>query len=167
MTLAQRLQTALQSAIRERDELRRETLRMATAAAYNAEKQARRPLTDDELLGVLVREVKTRRESIEAFRTAGRDELAAKEEREVAVLAEFMPQPLGEDELRAMVRGAIDETGASSARDLGRVMALLSPRTRGRADGKRLSGLVAQELVRRDLASHEHEPAPSNEHEPA
>lgn len=156
MTLSERLQAALQIAIRGRDELRRDTLRMAVAAAYNAEKQARRPLTDDELLGVLTREVKTRRESVKAFRDGGREEMAQREEREVAILTEFLPQQLGENELRAMVVAAIGETGASSARDLGKVMGVLSPRTRGRADGKQLSGLVAQELARSDLSGHEH-----------
>ncbi|MBA3626191.1 MAG: GatB/YqeY domain-containing protein [Chloroflexi bacterium] len=156
MTLSERLQAALQTAIRERDELRRDTLRMAVAAAYNAEKQARRPLTDDELLGVLTREVKTRRESVTAFRDGGREEMAQREEREVVILGEFLPQQLGEEELRAMVVAAIEETGAASARDLGKVMGVLSPRTRGRADGKVVSGMVAQELARRDLSGHEH-----------
>ncbi len=145
--------------MRDRDELRRETLRMATAAAYSAEKQARRPLSDDELVGVLSREVKTRRESVEAYRRAGREELAGKEEREIAVLKQYLPEPLGEDELRTMVHAAIDETGALSARDMGKVMAVLSPRTRGRADGKQVSALVARELAQRDLAAHEHERA--------
>lgn len=156
MTLSERLQAALQTAIRERDELRRDTLRMAVAAAYNAEKQARRPLTDDELLGVLTREVKTRRESVTAFRDGGREEMAQREEREVVILGEFLPQQLGEEELRATVVAAIEETGAASARDLGKVMGVLSPRTRGRADGKVVSGMVAQELARRDLSGHEH-----------
>ena len=155
MTLAERLQAELTSAIRSRDELRRETLRMAVAAAYNAEKAARRPLREDELLGVLAREVKTRRESIDAYRRAGREELAAKEEQEAAVLAELLPQALSEDELRALVTEAIEEVGATSARDLGRVMSVLSPRTKGRADGRQVSGMVAQELARRDLAGHE------------
>jgi len=156
VTLSERLQAALQTAIRERDELRRDTLRMAVAAAYNAEKQARRPLTDDELLGVLTREVKTRRESVTAFRDGGREEMAQREEREVMILGEFLPQQLGEEELRPMVVAAIEETGAASARDLGKVMGVLSPRTRGRADGKVVSGMVAQELARRDLSGHEH-----------
>jgi hypothetical protein len=156
VTLAERLQAELTSAIRSQDALRRETLRMATAAAYNLEKQSRRSLTDDELIGVLAREVKTRRESIEAYTKAGRPELAAKEEAEVAVLAEFLPQALAEDELRALVAAAVDESGATSARDLGKVMAILAPRTRGRAEGRTVSALVAQELARRDLAAHQH-----------
>ena len=156
MTLAQQIQAALTAAMRSRDELRRDTLRMVVAAAYNAEKAARRPLTDDELIGVLVREVKTRRESVAAYEGGGRDDLAARESAEIAIIGAFLPQPLSEDELREMVQAAIDESGAASARDLGRVMGLLAPRTRGRADGKVLSGLVAQELARRDLVAHGH-----------
>jgi uncharacterized protein YqeY len=154
VTLAQRLQAELKTAMRDRDELRRETLRMVLAAAQNAEKQARRPLSDEELLGVFTREVKTRRESIEAYEKAERPDLAAKERAEVEVLSGFLPEALGEEELRAMVRAAIAESGATSARDLGRVMALLSPRTRNRADGRQVSAMVAQELARADLAAH-------------
>jgi hypothetical protein len=156
VTLADQIQASLTAAMRSQDALRRDTLRMVTAAAYNAEKAARRPLTDDEYLAVLVREVKTRRESVEAYEKGGRDDLAAREMAEIAIISEFLPRPLTDDELRAMVASAIDETGATSARDLGRVMGVLSPRTRGRADGKVVSGLVAQELARRDLAGHEH-----------
>jgi hypothetical protein len=143
--------------MRSQDALRRDTLRMVTASTYNTEKAARRPLTDDEVVGVLVREVKQRRESVEAYEKAGRDDLAGRESAEIAIISEFLPTPLSEGELRTMVAAAIDETGATSARDLGRVMGVLTPRTRGRADGKVVSGLVAQELARRDLASHEHE----------
>jgi uncharacterized protein YqeY len=156
VNLAERLHAEMQTATRQRDELRRDTLRMAIAAAYNAEKQARRPLTEDELIGVLAREVKTRRESVDAFRAAGRTELAEKEEREVGILTDFLPQQLSEADLRLMVTAAIDESGASSAREMGRVMGLLAPRTRGRADGKLVSSLVAQELAKRDLAGHGH-----------
>jgi uncharacterized protein YqeY len=154
VTLAERLQAELKTAMRNRDELRRDTLRMALASAQNAEKQARRPLSDEELLSVFAREVKTRRESIEAYEKADRPDLAAKERAEIEVLSAFLPEALGEEELRAMVRDAIAESGATSARDLGRVMALLSPRTRNRADGRQVSAMVAQELARSDLAAH-------------
>jgi uncharacterized protein YqeY len=154
VTLAERLQAELTNAIRARDELRRETLRMVVAAAYNQEKAARRPLTEDELLTVFVREVKTRRESVEAYRKGERADLAAKEEAEIAILSGFLPQTLGEDELRTMVRTAIDETGATSVRDLGRVMGVLAVRTRGRADGRAVSAMVAQELASADLGAH-------------
>jgi len=141
--------------MRSGDVLRRDVLRMASSAAYNLEKKERRTLSEDELLGVLTREVKTRRESVEAFRAGGREDLAAREEAEIRILREFLPQPLGEDELRALVDEAIAATGAASARDLGKAMGWLAPRTRGRADGKRVSELVAQALAARDLATHE------------
>jgi uncharacterized protein YqeY len=157
VSLTDRLQAELTAAMRARDDLRRETLRMAIAAAYNAEKAARRPLTEDEALAVLAREVKTRRESVDAYRKADRPELAAKEEAEITILSGFLPEQLAEDELRTMVRAAITESGATSARDLGRVMGLLAPRTRGRADGRTLSGMVAAELAQRDLAGHDTE----------
>jgi uncharacterized protein YqeY len=145
----------MKTAMREHDDLRRDTLRMAIAAAYNAEKAARRPLTDDELIGVLARETKTRRESIEAYEKAGRPDLAAKERAESDVLAEFLPAAVSEEELRALVREAIAQTGAASARDLGRVMGVVAPKTKGRADGKVVSGMVAQELARLDVAAHD------------
>jgi uncharacterized protein YqeY len=154
VNLAQRLQAELKTAMRDRDELRRDTLRMVLAAAQNAEKQARRPLSDEELLGVFTREVKTRRESVEAYEKADRPDLAAKERAEIELLSGFLPAALDEEELRTMVRDAIAESGATSARDLGRVMALLSPRTRNRADGRQVSAMVAQELARTDLATH-------------
>jgi uncharacterized protein YqeY len=141
--------------MRSGDALRRDVLRMAQNAAYNLEKRNRKPLSEDEFLTILGREVKTRRESVEAFRGGGREDLAAKEEAEIAILTEFLPQPLSEGELDALVGEAISATGASSARDLGRVMGWLSPRTRGRADGKRLSEIVAQSLARTDIAGHD------------
>ena len=156
MTLTERLMSEMTNAMRQRDAPRRETLRLAVSAVRNAEKAARRPLSDEEVVGILAREVKTRRESVEAYTRAGRPELAEKEETEIAVLGEFLPRALDEDELRSLVSEAVDEVGASSARDLGRVMAVLSPRIRGRADGRLASGFVAQELARRDVAAHRH-----------
>jgi len=137
------------------DVLRRDVLRMVANAAYNLEKKNQRPLTDDEFLAVLTREVKTRRESVEAYTGAGRLDLADKEQSEIDVLREYLPEALGEDEIRALVDEGIAATGASSARDLGKVMGWLSPRTRGRADGKVVSGLVAQALARADLVGHD------------
>ena len=137
------------------DSLRRDVLRMASNAAYNVEKKQQRPLTDDEFLAVLTREVKTRRESVEAYTKAGRQDLADKEQAEIAILGEYLPQALTEAEITALVDEGIAATGATSARDLGKVMGWLSPRTRGRADGKVVSGLVAQALAQADLAAHD------------
>ncbi len=155
MSLHDRIQTDIATAMRGGDTLRRDVLRMTVSAAYNVEKKQGRPLTDDEYLGVLSREVKTRQESVEAFRGGGREDLAAKEEAEIAVLREYLPAPLTESEIEALITEAVASTGASSARDMGKVMGWLAPRTRGRADGKRVSELVARTLARADLATHD------------
>lgn len=155
MTLKERLQTETAAAMRSGDGPRRDVLRMAISALYNVEKKQGAPLTPDEELAVLSREVKTRRESVEAFQAGGREDLVAKEEAEITVLSEFLPEPLTDAQLEALVDEAVAATGASSARDLGKVMGWLSSRTRGRADGKRVSGLVAQRLARSDLAAHD------------
>ena len=137
------------------DSLRRDVLRMAANAAYNVEKRNQTPLTEDEFLAVLTREVKTRRESIEAFEQGGRADLAAKEQAEIDILNEYLPQALTDAEIGALVEEGIAATGATSARDMGKVMGWLVPRTRGRADGKVVSGLVASALARADLATHD------------
>jgi hypothetical protein len=141
------MQTEITAAMRSGDSLRRDTLRMAESAIYNAEKRDRRAYTDDEVAGVLVREVKTRRESVEAFRKGGREDLAAKEEAEIAILADFLPEQLGEDEIEALVREAVAATGAAGPRDLGKVMGWLAPKTRGRADGKLVSQIAGRALA--------------------
>jgi uncharacterized protein YqeY len=133
--------------MRSGEALRRDTLRMAENAIYNAEKRDRRTYADDEVAAILAREVKTRRESIDAFTKGGRDDLASKEAAEIAILAEFMPEPLSDDELRALIDEAVSSTSAAAPKDLGKVMGWLSPRTRGRADGRRLSELVAARLA--------------------
>lgn len=156
MTLQNRLQQDMQAAIRERDELRRDTLRMVVSAAYNAQKQAGRELTDDEVISVLTREVKTRRESVEAYTSGGRADAAAKEQAEIAIISAYLPEQIGAEELAQLVATAVEESGATSVRDVGKVMAVLMPRVRGRADGKQVSALVAQVLTKRDLAGHGH-----------
>ena len=155
MSLRDRLQTDIAVAMRGGDSLRRDTLRMAASAAYNVEKRNGHPLTQDEFLTVLAREVKTRRESVEAFRGGGREDLATKEEAEIAILSEYLPQALTDAEIDALVGEAIAATGAGSARDMGKVMGWLAPRTRGRADGKRVSELVVKALASIDLAAHD------------
>ena len=146
----------MQAAIRDRDELRRDTLRMVVAAAYNAQKQAGRELTDDEVVTVLSREVKTRKESVEAFSAGGRADAAAKEQAEIGIISAYLPEQMSADELAHLVTTAVDESGATSVKDMGKVMAVLMPRVKGRADGKQVSALVTQELARRDIAGHGH-----------
>jgi len=146
VTLKERLQSETTAAMRSGDSLRRDTLRMVQNSAYNLEKKSGKPLSDDELLAVVSREVKTRRESVEAFRKGGREDLATKEEAEIAILGEFLPEQLGEPEIKALIDQAVAATGAETPRDLGKVMGWLAPHTRGRADGKLVSTLVAARL---------------------
>lgn len=155
MSLRDQIQIDIAVAMRGGDSLRRDVLRMAVSAAYNLEKKNQKPLTEDEFLTVLTREVKTRRESVDAFSKAGRQDLADKEQSEIQILAEYLPQALTQVEIAALIAEAVTATGASSARDLGKVMGWLSPRTRGRADGKVVSAAVAQALAQADLAAHD------------
>jgi uncharacterized protein YqeY len=141
------MQAEITTAMRSGDSLRRDTLRMVESAIYNGEKRDRRTYSDDDVAGVLAREVKTRRESIEAFRKGEREDLAAKEEAEIGILAAFLPEQLSDEEIAALVAEAIAATGAAGPRDMGKVMGWLAPRTKGRADGRLVSQAVTQALA--------------------
>jgi uncharacterized protein YqeY len=147
MTLQDRIESAMRDGMRARDERRTQTLRMAMSAAHNREIELGHALTDEDYVDVLGKQLKQRRESVEAFRSGGREAMAANEEAEAAILAEFLPVPLTEAELGAVVRAAIAETGAASPADLGKVMGRVVPQTKGRADGKALSDLVRRLLA--------------------
>jgi uncharacterized protein YqeY len=140
------MQADITAAMRSGDSLRRDTLRMAESAIYNAEKRDRRTYSDDEVAGVLAREVKTRRESVEAFRKGAREDLASKEEAEIAILAGYLPEQLSEFEIEALVGEALAATGAAGPKDMGRVMGWLAPKTKGRADGRLVSQVVGRAL---------------------
>jgi uncharacterized protein len=147
MSLIARLESELKEAMVARDGERRNTLRLILASLRSAEKELQRPLHDDEELQVLQRERKRRTEAAEAFRAGGREEQADTEERELAVLEEFMPEPLSEDELEEIIDDVIAEVGATSMRDIGRVMADVMPQVAGRADGSAVSQLVREKLA--------------------
>jgi uncharacterized protein YqeY len=147
MSLIKELERELERAMKERDTERRDALRLILSSLRSAEKELQRPLHDEEELQVLQRERKKRIEAAEAFRTAGREEQADAEEAELEVLEEFMPEPLSEEELEEIVDDAIAETGATSLRDLGRVMADVMPQIAGRADGSAVSQLVREKLA--------------------
>jgi len=153
VSLRHRLDEELKAAMRSNDAMRRDSLRMVLAAVQRAEKEGKHELADDEMLGILTRELKVRRESVDTFRAGGREDLVAKELAAIAIVSEFMPQPLSGDELKALVEQAIAETGAASTRDMGKVMGWISPKTRGRADGKVVSQLVTQLLAARAAGS--------------
>ena len=147
MSLIVRLEAELKQAMAARDAERRDTLRLILSSLRSAEKELQRPLHDDEELQVLQRERKRRIEAAEAFRAGGREEQAEGEEQELAVLKEFMPEPLSEDELEEIVDDAIAENGATSMRDFGRVMADVMPQVSGRTDGSVVSQLVKEKLA--------------------
>ncbi len=147
MSLIDRIEAELKEAMKERDTERRDALRLILNALRAAEKEIQRPLHEDEELQVLQRERKRRLEAAEAFRAAGREEQAEQEEDELDVLEEFMPEPLSEEEIEHIVDDAIAENGATSLRDLGRVMADVMPQIAGRADGSYVSQLVREKLA--------------------
>lgn len=147
MSLIEEIEDELKDAMRARDAERRDALRLILNSLKSSRKELQRPLTEDEELLVLQRERKRRVEAAEAFRSGGREEQAAAEERELDVLEEFMPEPLSEDEIEEIVDDVIAEVGATSMADLGRVMADVMPQVAGRADGSVVSQLVREKLA--------------------
>ena len=147
MSLIAEIEAELTDAMRERDDVRRDALRLILASLRSAEKELQRPLHEDEELQVLQRERKRRVEAAEAFHTAGREEQAEKEEDELDVLEEFMPEPVSEEELEEIVDHVIAEVGATNVRDIGRVMADVMPQVSGRVDGSAVSQLVREKLA--------------------
>jgi uncharacterized protein len=147
-TLKDQLRSDLTTAMKARDETRTRTLRMALTSISNEEVagSAARNLTDDEVIRILTREAKRRREAAAAFADAGRDDQAAAERAEEQVLAGYLPAQLDDDELAAMVATAIAETGAAGPAGIGQVMKVITPRVAGRAEGSRVAGLVRSQL---------------------
>ena len=141
------IEDELKDAMRARDAERRDALRLILNALKGSAKELQRPLSEDEELQVLRRERKRRVEAAEAFRSGGREEQAQAEERELAILEEFLPEPLSEDEIEDIVDDAIAEVGATSIGDLGRVMADVMPQVAGRADGSAVSQIVREKLA--------------------
>jgi hypothetical protein len=146
--LKARLHSDLNTAMKARDELTVATLRMALTAVTTEEVAGKsaRELSDDEVMRVLTREAKKRREAAEAFADAGRTELAERERAEGTVLDRYLPSQLGDDDLGELVAAAITESGATSPRDMGAVMKIVVPQVAGRADGKRVSDEVRRRL---------------------
>jgi uncharacterized protein len=147
--LKDRLRSDLTAAMKARDEVRTRTLRMALTSLTQEEVAGTtaRELSDDEVIKVLTREAKRRREAAEAFAAAGRDEQAAAERAEGAVLDAYLPAQLSDEEIAALVAAAIDETGASGMAAMGQVMRVVTPRIAGRADGARVAAEVRRRLT--------------------
>lgn len=146
MSLKEKLQEKLKSAMKARDELSVSTIRLALAAARNAEIDRGRELSDEEMTEVIAREVKMRREAIEGAEKAGRPEVAERERKELEVLTQYLPEQLGEEEVTKIAKDVIDEVGATGPKDRGRVMSALMPRVKGRADGRLVSQVVERIL---------------------
>jgi uncharacterized protein len=149
MGLKEKLQADLTDAIRSRNEVVSGTVRMLLAAITNEEVagKAAKVLTDAEIITVLSREAKKRREAVEAYTQAKRDDLASKEKAEAAVIANYLPEQLSEDEIKKLIQVAITETGATGAAGMGLVMKVLQPKIAGKADGGVVSGLVKAALA--------------------
>jgi uncharacterized protein len=149
-TLKEQLRTDLTAAMKARDETRTRTLRMALTSISNEEVSgdSARQLSDDEVLKILTREAKRRREAAAAFDGAGRTDQAASERAEEEVLGAYLPAQLSDDELTALVAAAIAETGASGPGGIGQVMKVITPKVAGRADGSRVAALVRSQLAR-------------------
>jgi uncharacterized protein YqeY len=135
--------------MRSGETLRRDTLRMALSSLALVEKELKRDATDDEVLGVIVKAVKTRKESVDAYTAANRPDLAEGENAEIAILSTYMPEQLSDADVDALVAEAMSATGAASAKEMGKVMGWLGPKTKGRVDGKVLSGKVTAALAAR------------------
>jgi uncharacterized protein YqeY len=149
MGLKEKLQADLTDAIRSRNEVVSGTVRMLLAAITNEEVagKAAKVLTDAEIITVLSREAKKRREAVEAYTQAKRDDLASKEKAEAAVIANYLPEQLSEDEIKKLIQAAIAETGAAGPAGMGLVMKVLQPKIAGKADGGLVSGLVKAALA--------------------
>jgi hypothetical protein len=146
MSASERIRQDLKTAMRERDKPRLGALRMLGAALKNGEIEAGRPLEEQEEQTILRRQLKQREESAEAFRNAGREDQAAAEAAEADVVRAYLPQPLSPEEMEKVVDAAIQETGATGMRDMGRVMGRATQLSEGRAEGRELSALVRERL---------------------
>ena len=148
MSIQERLSTDLKAAMREKSEPRRSTIRFIRAAVQNEEKEKRRPLQDEDVITVLSRMVRQHQESISAFGNANRLDLVEKEKSELAIVREYLPEQISDEELDSLVRNAINEADAKQQSDMGKVMKILMPKVQGKADGSRVSIIVKDLLTK-------------------
>jgi len=146
MSIKKQLRDALTEALKSGEAQRKTTLRMALASIKNAEVEAREEISEDLILNLLQKEVKARQETIDGAKKANRPDLIEKAEQEIKILSEFLPQQLSAEELKALVQEAIQESGARSMAEIGKIMGVLMPKIRGRADGKQANQFVRELL---------------------
>lgn len=146
MALKEKIEQDLIGAMKSKDELRVSVLRMLKTAIKNAEIQKRAELGDDDIYALIGGQIKSRREAIELYKKGGREELAQKEEAEIKILQNYLPEQIGEEEIRRLVKNAITAVGAGEIKDMGKVMAKIMPEVKGKADGALVSQIVKEEL---------------------
>jgi uncharacterized protein YqeY len=142
MEIQKRIENDFKTAFKSGDEVSKRTLRMVMASIKLVEVEKGRALTDEEVLSILQKEIKSLRESISDAEKAGRDDLIAEAEPEIQILEQYTPQQLDEDEITELARQSIEEVGATSQQEMGKVMKVLMPRVQGRADGSNVSASV-------------------------
>ena len=147
MGLKERLKEDMKEALKAKDKVKLSTIRMINSLIKNAEIEKRGELTDEEIVQLLMKYAKQRRESIEMYEKGGRQDLVEKEKAELTVVESYLPKQMTKEEIREIVKEAIEETGASSLKDIGKVMKVVMPKVRGRADGSLVNKIV------RDLLS--------------
>ena len=136
----------LKEAMKEKDILKKDTITMLRAAILQVEKDSQKVLNDDDICGIVAKEVKKRKESVTEYENAGRQDIADNLKREIEILSKYLPEQLTEEEITKMVEEAIAESGATGPRDMGKVMGILRPKTQGKADGKVVSDIVKEKL---------------------
>lgn len=146
MSLVDRLNQDMKLAMKNKDKLKLSVIRMVKSAIKNAEINQGTPLTDEQVLAVVTCELKQRRDSLQEFEKAGREDLAAPTRDEINILLEYMPEQMGEDEIRRLVSEAIQQVSAQSKKDIGKVMGVLMPKVKGRADGALVNKIVQEML---------------------
>ncbi len=146
MNLSERLNDDMKQAMRSQEKFKLSTIRMVRAAIKNLEIDLKRPVEDSEVLDILSREIKQRKDSLQEFDKAGRDDLAKDVAAEIEIISVYLPQQLTEEEIKVIVQQTIQETGASSKADMGKVMSALLPKVKGRAEGKLVNTFVQQFL---------------------
>lgn len=146
MSLKEQLLEDMKNAMKDKDPIKKSTVQMARAAILQVEKDNRITLDDDGILEIIAKEVKKRRDVLPDYEKSGRQDLIDNLKAEIDVLLQYLPQQLTEEELEIIVRQAVQETGATSAKDMGRIMQIVMPQVKGRADGKMING-IAKKII--------------------
>ncbi|MGN7357778.1 GatB/YqeY domain-containing protein [Paenibacillus sp. SAF-054] len=146
MNLSERLNEDMIQAMKSKEKFKLSTIRMVRSTIKNLEIDLKRTLDDNEVLDILSREIKQRKDALQEFKKAGRDDLAANVEAEIEIIGQYLPEQLSEEEIKVIVQQTIQETGASSKADMGKVMSALMPKVKGRSDGKLVNQVVQQFL---------------------